>query len=502
MTTPLSITVPEAASSVDTIQFKIVLGEEDSAEYLQNHNLASGVCFRSFQQIAWLHEQLLASFPDLLVPPFPDPPLSSQIEDQDIVERKRIQIGRFLEKLGMRQEFNESSSFVHFLSHDMTETEIGNRNKNALLAFLRFNKAKRPNTELAFKQFKTNETVQDSNMDAHHQQQVHILMQETFLSNLLDNMEDTIREREALSNYMTHMGDLAIEATQSKNMLGPGVKYDNKERQRSLDQRLQIFGLLMDELCFINNRQEISDLVHFGDVIAEYKNTTDPLKAVVNIRTDRLMEYVQAIKLRNKKRDKADKLRVKMPQHTQEVQVAIQEEEKAKEDVQVHRVAYLKADSIVNREISLFEEYMSTDLNSSIKAYVASNIAQERRKLHSMEKAFQKIKDGYARKCSLTDLEGDDEQAENDQEEEGRRRRMQYRQQQDASTTLRTSSSLPSLNKGGKSRRSMYAEDPIEEEDYGSTTRTGSFDERTSVWTMNVPGRTGRTMVPFEGQAL
>ncbi|KAG2183941.1 hypothetical protein INT44_008952 [Umbelopsis vinacea] len=338
MTTPLSITVPEAASSVDTIQFKIVLGEEDSAEYLQNHNLASGVCFRSFQQIAWLHEQLLASFPDLLVPPFPDPPLSSQIEDQDIVERKRIQIGRFLEKLGMRQEFNESSSFVHFLSHDMTETEIGNRNKNALLAFLRFNKAKRPNTELAFKQFKTNETVQDSNMDAHHQQQVHILMQETFLSNLLDNMEDTIREREALSNYMTHMGDLAIEATQSKNMLGPGVKYDNKERQRSLDQRLQIFGLLMDELCFINNRQEISDLVHFGDVIAEYKNTTDPLKylprffgpmkAVVNIRTDRLMEYVQAIKLRNKKRDKADKLRVKMPQHTQEVQVAIQEEEK------------------------------------------------------------------------------------------------------------------------------------------------------------------------------
>jgi PX domain len=94
---------------------------QDSAEYLQKHNLSSGVCFRSFQQIAWLHEQLLASFPDLLVPPFPDPPLSSQIEDQDIVERKRIQIGRFLEKLGMRQEFNESPSFVHFLSHDMVK---------------------------------------------------------------------------------------------------------------------------------------------------------------------------------------------------------------------------------------------------------------------------------------------------------------------------------------------------------------------------------------------
>jgi hypothetical protein len=51
-------------------------------------------------------------------------------------------------------------------------------------------------------------------------------------------------------------------------------------------------------------------------------------KAVVNIRTDRLAEYVQAVKQRNKKRDKADRLRLKMPHHTPEVQVAIQEEEK------------------------------------------------------------------------------------------------------------------------------------------------------------------------------
>jgi hypothetical protein len=41
-----------------------------------------------------------------------------------------------------------------------------------------------------------------------------------------------------------------------------------------------------------------------------------------------LAEYVQALKQRNKKRDKADKLRLKMPHHTAEVQVAIQEEEK------------------------------------------------------------------------------------------------------------------------------------------------------------------------------
>lgn len=150
---------------------------------------------------------------------------------------------------------------------------------------------------------------------------------------------------------------------------------------------------------------------------------------------------------------------------------------------------------------------MNSDLTASIKAYVEANIAQERRKLKSMEKAFNKIKEGQTQKCSLNDLEEQDDDSEsrnlNDQEE--RRRRMQYRQQHEASVTLRTSSSLPSLNQSRKSAhgRSLYEHDPIEEEDdYGSTTRTGSFDERTSVWTMNVPGRTGRSSVPFEGQAL
>jgi hypothetical protein len=174
--------------------------------------------------------------------------------------------------------------------------------------------------------------------------------------------------------------------------------------------------------------------------------------------------------------------------------------------VQTQRDAYLKADSIVNREIRLFEDWMNNDLTSSIKTYVEANIAQERRKLKSMEKAFHKIKEGQIQKCSLNDLEEDENpKSRIDQEDEGRRRRMQYRQLQlEASSTLRTSSSLPSLNQGRKPvGRSLYTQDSIEEEeDYGSTTRTGSFDERTSVWTMNVSGRTGRHSVPFEGQAL
>lgn len=170
----------------------------------------------------------------------------------------------------------------------------------------------------------------------------------------------------------------------------------------------------------------------------------------------------------------------------------------AKEDVEQRREAYLAADSVANREISLFEDWMTGDLKETIKSYVAANIAQERRKLHSMEKAFQKIKEGRSRKMSLNDVEDGDEEVP-DQEE----RRRRYKQQYEAPLTLRTSSSLPSLNQGRKKAQghTLYAQDAIEEEEsYGNT--SSSFDERHSVWTMNVPGRTGKHTIPFDEPAL
>lgn len=74
------------------------------------------------------------------------------------------------------------------------------------------------------------------------------------------------------------MGDVIIETTQSKYRLGPGLKPEARDLQRNLDKRMQIFGLLMDELGFVFTRQGKEENMKFGDVMIEYKNSFDPLK--------------------------------------------------------------------------------------------------------------------------------------------------------------------------------------------------------------------------------
>jgi hypothetical protein len=76
-------------------------------------------CFRTFQQISWIHYKLKKAFPTVVIPPLPEQPISSHIDDQDYVERKRLQVERFFEKIMGRTELTEHADFVHFLSSDM-----------------------------------------------------------------------------------------------------------------------------------------------------------------------------------------------------------------------------------------------------------------------------------------------------------------------------------------------------------------------------------------------
>ena len=59
------------------------------------------------------------SFPTVVLPPLPEQPTFAHIDDQDYVERKRLQISRFFEKIVGRQELTEHPDFIHFLSSDM-----------------------------------------------------------------------------------------------------------------------------------------------------------------------------------------------------------------------------------------------------------------------------------------------------------------------------------------------------------------------------------------------
>lgn len=124
----MNLTVPEAAATPDTIQFKLVYTNNEVKK--QQKIIAiiekaeiqeEAIVFRTFPQISWIHNRLTKAFPTIVLPPLPGKPLTSQIDDQDYVERKRLQVERFFKKLTARTEIVNQEDFEHFLSSDMVQ---------------------------------------------------------------------------------------------------------------------------------------------------------------------------------------------------------------------------------------------------------------------------------------------------------------------------------------------------------------------------------------------
>ncbi|KAI9257929.1 hypothetical protein BY458DRAFT_441147 [Sporodiniella umbellata] len=310
----MNLTVTEAAATPDTIQFKLV--------YTNNND--ETIVFRTFPQIGWIHHRLVETLPSIVLPPLPGKPLVSELDDQDYVERKRFQVGRFFKKITSREEIRTQEDFLHFLSSDMTPSEVGPL-KTGYLSFLKFNR--RPNTEKGLRIYQASELMEGDEQDTFHKHQIYILLQETYFGSVAENLNLLIQVREGLGDVLTHMGDLMIETTQSKYRLGPGLKPEARDLQRNLEKRMQIFGLLMDEFGFVFTRQGKEENMKFGDVMVEYKNSFDPLKVVFNTRIEKLMDYAEQLKTRNKKKDRVSKLESKLSLDHPELRQAMSEEE-------------------------------------------------------------------------------------------------------------------------------------------------------------------------------
>ncbi|KAL9556087.1 hypothetical protein MBANPS3_002047 [Mucor bainieri] len=380
----ITLTVPEAAATPDTIQFKLVLEGDFQGEFEK----VLPTSFRTFQQISWIYHKLKKSYPTIVLPPLPDQPIFSLIDDQDYVERKRLQVDRFFDKIMGRPELTSNDDFIHFLSTDMSPTEVGPSN-TGVLSFLKFNRVIKPNTDRGFKSFKPSEIIDGNDQDVFHKHQIYILLQESYYGFIAESLNQLIQTREGLGDVMTHMGDLIIETTQSKYRLGTGLKLDSRETQRNLDRKMQMMGLLMDELGFVFTRQGKEESMKFGDVMIEYKNSLDPLKVIFNARTVKLMDYVDQLKFRNKKRDRSDKLKLRLGINHPEVREVIAEELEASKELEKSKRDFDEYQEKVKKEIKLFERQKSKDLKKSIKNYVDLSIRYEKLKLSNLEKTLQ-----------------------------------------------------------------------------------------------------------------
>ncbi|KAI9312607.1 Vps5 C terminal like-domain-containing protein [Dichotomocladium elegans] len=489
----LSLTVPEAAASTDVIQFKLVLsGQEDLDDYLAQHDVQPTV-FRTFQQISWLHEKLGRAFPELVVPPLPEQPSSARMDDQDYVERKRLQVERFFEKTIRREAFYTHPDFIHFMSSDMAPTEVG-FSSSGVLSFLRFNRVSR-NSDRGFKSYKATEPVEGNDHDTFHRHQIYILMLESYFGSIAQSLNQLIQTREGLADMLAHMGDLVIESTQSKYRLGNGDSEPSRTAQRALDHKMQVFGLLMDQLGFVYTRQGIEETMKFGDVMVEYKNSMDGLKTAFNARTQKLMDYVDSMKHRNKKRDKADKLKLRMGLHAPEVQATIAEEEEATQELQASRQEFDACQAKVKQEIQLFEDQKKKDVKQAIHDYVRLSLKYEQANFNSLQKALDEMRD-FHRKPVQYGLFADEDCGSSASSSTYQRRRRRRRGSKQGPQAILSSASLPTSTRKQKPCDSNKSDDEATNAEPSSSTRvspfvryeggrvhmSSSYDERKGGW--------------------
>jgi hypothetical protein len=69
-----------------------------------------------------------------------------------------------------------------------------------------------------------------------------------------------------------------MEVLSSKYRLGDGQRIDNRERHQALDQELQLFGMLADDLRLSIKRQVKTETFKFMDMVQEYKSMLQGLK--------------------------------------------------------------------------------------------------------------------------------------------------------------------------------------------------------------------------------
>ncbi|RCH78833.1 hypothetical protein CU098_004746, partial [Rhizopus stolonifer] len=257
-----------------------------------------------------------------------------------------------------------------------------------VLSFLKFNRVMKPNTDRGFKSFKPSEIIEGNDQDTFHKHQAYILLQESYYGFIAESLNQLIQTREGLGDMMVHMGDLIIETTQSKYRLGLGLKSDLRESQRTLDRKMQMLGLLMDELGFVFMRQGIEENMKFGDIMIEFKNALDPLKVIFNTRTTKLMEYVDQLKYRNKKRERSDKVTARLGPHHPEAKEIMAEEREATDQLEKKKREFDDYQKKVKGEIKLFEDQKSNDVKKAIKDYVSLSIRYEKTKLQNLEKTL------------------------------------------------------------------------------------------------------------------
>ncbi|KAF9941130.1 hypothetical protein BGZ67_005784 [Mortierella alpina] len=389
----LKISIPEAASSGGTITFKILVATATS-DSVGFEVAPTYPVFRTFPQVRWLHHKLQTTFLDYVVPPLPESLSEKLSEDVDQVEQKRVQIERFLQRVCLRQEFATSEAVLWFVGTEMTHLDSVD-SKRATLGFLRFDNIIKPSYDRGMRVYRPTENVEENDQGEFQRRQVYLLAMEQSFTGLLDAGLRLTKEREKLGDAYSQLGDATMEVLSSKHRLGDGQRIDNRERHQALDDEMQVFGVLTDDMRLSIRRQVKAETFQFMDMVQEYKSMLQGLKDVMNLRTDRLSEYVSASKRVTKKQAQVEQAiqKAATAPSADLVDKAKLSLEGANAQLNECREEFQKSQDVVTRELLRYEKDKAKEWQGSVQDYAAKQMMYEKEKLEALERAWDSIRD-------------------------------------------------------------------------------------------------------------
>jgi len=377
-----AVDVTQALLSLDEkdLLFKIVTKFEDGS---------TSTVMRNHREIEWIHQQLSSSHKNKILPSLPEAPSSSSLKETEYLEKKRRQIHRYITKLVSRPEFWNSPELKSFFTSPTVTISQDAFLKTASTAI---------NTLLAkydngIRLYKPIFVVPEKEKQAEVEEEkdferkkAAVLQSEQDFKNLIDSVASMIRARNMLGKNF-HQTCQAISELQLETEEKSGSAWGDDPILRPFNE----FGIHMNSFSHDHAKDEI---FLFAEVILEYKNNSN-VKALLNHRTDALVDYEDAARNYNRSLDNFEKLKKKqVPDNSPEIIAANEEIEKTNQRQMDLAQKYEIAKKDVAREYDRYQATKIADFKSALSHFTTTQIDYEKKKLDIM----QQLKEQFAPK--------------------------------------------------------------------------------------------------------
>ncbi|KAJ2714459.1 hypothetical protein H4R19_001714 [Coemansia spiralis] len=395
-TTPLPVPGTHAAQTAGAHAVAATTTNEGDQPYSQ----ASRTVRRSWGQCEWLHQNIAAGLGRQVLPPFPERLSASHSANMLAIERTRVRIERWLNRLGARDELCQSAAMHRFLSATMPDCDAAIVARQTLTSkLLGFFGAGPVPVAGGFSVHTPISDIDDFDEDEAERRREYIASTEECAQRLAAAMTAMHAQDKAVAKCVVGVA-LAVACACHPNAPSPstGAAHDSYTPGGSGGdrRRLAVSLALLQSSAEAHhwNAKELVTWREFNmvDVVAEYYAMVGGIKGAINHGTEALVHYERSMLRHQTLVLRANTLRIQYPCDTPSVKRANEQEAQAEcEMVRAHQ-EYTDASDLVRRELVRFVRERATGMRKALEEMASVELDAARAQCEELRTICRRIR--------------------------------------------------------------------------------------------------------------